>query len=166
MGGLYLSPNKGGEEASRSNSNPTVEPLVLQSAEDVLLVLQLLHFPILTLWDPPVLLLVPGRWSLRLLQVSGVHHTVYGDEHKQELNPDHRTNPIAMPVLGRLMLNPLRSQCYIDFFSNTRLSIKKFSPWALTSPPLYSGSLMLSKSQKTREERENIALYREGLLCF
>ena len=53
---------------------------------------------------------------------------LYGDEHKQELNPDCRTNLIAMPVLGRVMLNPLRSQCLLDFFSTTRLSIKKCSP--------------------------------------
>ena len=28
---------------------------------------------------------------------------LYGDEHKQELNPDFCTNPLAMPVLGRVM---------------------------------------------------------------
>ena len=33
--------------------------------------------------------------------------TIYGDEHKQELNLDHYTNPVAMRNLGRVMLNPL-----------------------------------------------------------
>ena len=32
--------------------------------------------------------------------------TVYGDEHKQELNLDRCTNPVVMPVLGRVMLYP------------------------------------------------------------
>ena len=34
--------------------------------------------------------------------------TIYENEHKQELNPDCHTNSIAMPILGRVMLNLLR----------------------------------------------------------
>ena len=36
---------------------------------------------------------------------------VYGDEHKQELNPNRHTNPVAMPFQGLVMLNLLQSQC-------------------------------------------------------
>ena len=39
--------------------------------------------------------------------------TVYGDEYKQEINMDHCTNPIAMRILGWVMLNPLLLQCYL-----------------------------------------------------
>ena len=50
---------------------------------------------------------------------------VYGDdEDKQELNPDHRTNPVNVPILGQVMLDPLRSRSLLAPFSTTRLSIK------------------------------------------
>ena len=36
--------------------------------------------------------------------------TVYeDDEHKQELNPYRPTNPVGVPILGQVMLDPLRS---------------------------------------------------------
>ena len=54
--------------------------------------------------------------------------TVYADEYKQESNSDCRTNPVAMPVLDWVTLNPLQSQSSLDFFSTTRLSIKECSP--------------------------------------
>ena len=84
---------------------------------------------------------------------------VHGDEHKKEIDLDHRTKPIAIPVLGQVMLNLLWLQSMIDFFSTTRLSIKKFTLGALTSSPLPSGILKIRKSQKI-EESKNRALYR------
>ena len=92
--------------------------------------------------------------------------TFYGDEHKQELNPDCYINTVAMLVLGRVMLNVFRLRSSLDFFSTIILSIKKCSPLALTSSPITYGILILRESQKIREEKENKALCREGLLGF
>ena len=35
-----------------------------------------------------------------------IKFTVYEDEHKQEINIDHCTNLIGMPIPGRVMPNP------------------------------------------------------------
>ena len=51
--------------------------------------------------------------------------TVYrDDEHKKELNVDCCTNLVGVPVLGRVMFDPLRSRSLLAPFSTTRLSIK------------------------------------------
>ena len=69
--------------------------------------------------------------------------TVYGEEHKQELNPDCRTNPIVMLVLGRVMLNLLQSRSLLECFSTTMVSINQHSSLAMISSPLPSSRLML-----------------------
>ena len=63
------------EEVSRNNSTLSAGPLVLPGAEHVLFVLQSLQFPFLALWESPVPLPVQGHWLLRLLRVSGIHHS-------------------------------------------------------------------------------------------
>ena len=50
--------------------------------------------------------------------------TVYGDVSKPKSNLNLCTNPVGVPVLGRVMVNPLRSRSLLDLFSTTRLSIK------------------------------------------
>ena len=89
-----------------------------------------------------------------------INFNIYENEHKKEPNPDFHTNPVAMPVLGRVMLNPLQSRSSLDFFSITRLSIKRCSLWALKSSPLHFDSLMVRESQK-RREGEKIEFYIE-----
>ena len=88
--------------------------------------------------------------------------TIYEDFHKQKSNPNLCLDLVVVPVLGRAMLDVLQLRSLLDPISTTRLSIKKTPPWTLTSSPF--GSLTLRESQKTREERENIAIYREGNL--
>ena len=51
--------------------------------------------------------------------------TVYGNVYKPKSNLDLYTNPIDVPILGRVMLNPLRPQSLFAPFSTTRLSIKQ-----------------------------------------
>ena len=74
--------------------------------------------------------------------------TVYGDVSKPKFNLDLCTNPVGGPVLGRVMLDLLRSQSLLALFSTTRFSIKNAPPWALTSSLFPSGILMLRESQK------------------
>ena len=53
--------------------------------------------------------------------------SIYGDVPKQKSNLDLCTNPVDVPVLGRVMLNPLRPQSLLAPFSTTRLGIKQCS---------------------------------------
>ena len=78
---------------------------------------------------------------------------IYEDDHKKEFNPYHRTNLVKMLVLGWVILNPLWSQSLLDFFSTTRVGIKKYSPKAMTSSPLTSSSLMLWEPKNKKGER-------------
>ena len=57
--------------------------------------------------------------------------TVYGDVPKPENNLDLCTNPVGVLVLGRVMLDPLRSQSLLTCFSTIRLSIKQCSSLGL-----------------------------------
>ena len=52
--------------------------------------------------------------------------TVYGDVPKTKFNINLCTNPIGVPVLGRVMLDLLRSRFVLTPFSTTRLSIKQY----------------------------------------
>ena len=84
---------------------------------------------------------------------------VYGDVPKPKSNLDICTNPVGVPVLGRVMLDPLKSRSLVAPISTTRLGIKNAPPWVLTSSPFPSGSMMLRESQKCKE-RENESFYR------
>ena len=84
---------------------------------------------------------------------------VYDDVPKPKSNQDLCTNTVSVPILGRVMLDPLRSRSLLTPLSTTRLSIKNALTWALTSSPFPSGSLMLRESQKNKE-RENKGFYR------
>ena len=75
--------------------------------------------------------------------------TVYEDVPKPKSNLDLCTNPVGLPVLGRVMLDPLKSRSLLAPFSTTRLRIKKNTPGALTSSPFHFDSLMLRESQNT-----------------
>ena len=57
--------------------------------------------------------------------------TVIGDVPKPKSNLDLCTNPVSVPVLGRVMLDPLRSRSLLAPFSITRLSIKQCSSLGL-----------------------------------
>ena len=57
--------------------------------------------------------------------------TVYGDVLKPKSNLDLCTNPVGVPVLGRVMLDPLRSQSLLAPFSTIRLGIKQCSSLGL-----------------------------------
>ena len=57
--------------------------------------------------------------------------TVYGDVPKPKSNLDLCRNPVGMLVLGREMLNALRSRSLLVPFSTTRLSIKQCSSLGL-----------------------------------
>ena len=50
--------------------------------------------------------------------------TVYGDVPKPKSNLNLCTNPVGVPVLGGVMLDPLRSRSLLAPFSTTRWSIK------------------------------------------
>ena len=89
--------------------------------------------------------------------------TVYGDIPKPKSNLDLCTNLVGVPVLGRVMLNPLRSRSLLAPFSTTRLSIKKAPPWALTSSPFHSKSLMLIEGQKNVTKKKMKAFIGEFL---
>ena len=69
------------------------------------------------------------------------------------------TNPVGMHVLGRVMLDLLRSRSLLDPLFTTRLSIKQCSSLGLNSSPFPSSSLMLRESKK-RKVRENEGFYR------
>ena len=56
---------------------------------------------------------------------------VYGDVPKPKSNLDLCTNLVGVPVLGRVMLDPLRSRSLLAPFSTTRLSIKQCSSLGL-----------------------------------
>ena len=56
---------------------------------------------------------------------------VYGDIPKTKSNLDLRTNLVDVPVLGRVMLDPLRSRSLLAPFCTTRLSIKQCSSLGL-----------------------------------
>ena len=57
--------------------------------------------------------------------------TVYEDVPKRKSNLDLCTNPVGVPVLGRVMLDPLKSQSLLAPFSTTRLRIKQYSSLGL-----------------------------------
>ena len=61
---------------------------------------------------------------------------VYGDVYKPKSNLDLGTNPISVPILGWVMLDPLRSRSLLAPFSTTRLMIKQFSSLGLDLPSL------------------------------
>ena len=81
---------------------------------------------------------------------------VYGDVLKPESNLYLCTNPIGVPVLGQVMLDPLQSRSLLAPFYTTRLSIKNVPPQALTSSLFPSSSLMLRESPKNvRKDKMN-----------
>ena len=56
---------------------------------------------------------------------------VYEDVPKPKSNLDLCTNPVGVPVLGRVMLDLFRSRSLLAPFSTTRLSIKQCSSLGL-----------------------------------
>ena len=51
--------------------------------------------------------------------------TIYGDFHKPKSNQDLCINLVGVPVLGRVMLDPLRSRSLLAPLSTKILSTKK-----------------------------------------
>ena len=51
---------------------------------------------------------------------------LYGDVYKPKSNLDLCTNPVGVPILGWVILDPLRSRSLLAPFSTTRLIIKQF----------------------------------------
>ena len=57
--------------------------------------------------------------------------TVYGEFQKPKFNTNLCTNLVSMHILGRVMLEPLRSRSLVAPFSTTRLRIKEYSSLGL-----------------------------------
>ena len=65
-------------------------------------------------------------------------------------NIDICTNPLGVPVLGQVMLDPLRSRSLFAPFSTTRLSIKNVLPCVLTSSSFSSGRQILKNLKREK----------------
>ena len=78
-------------------------------------------------------------------------------------NRDLCTNPVAVAILGQVMLDPLRLQYLLAPFSTTRLSIKQCSSLGLD---LVSLSFWLpdSKREKKNISREKMKAFISGFL--
>ena len=57
--------------------------------------------------------------------------TIYGDVPNPKSNLDLCTNPVGVPILGRVMLDPLQSRSLLALFSTTKLGIQKCSSLGL-----------------------------------
>ena len=91
--------------------------------------------------------------------------TVYGDVPKSKSNLDLCTNPIGVPVLGLVMLNPLESQSLLASFSTSRLSIKQCSSLGLDILSLSFWQPNAKREPKKFKEREKEGFY-SGFLGF
>ena len=91
--------------------------------------------------------------------------TVYGDVYKPKFNLDLCTNPVGVPVICRVMLDPLRSRSLLAPVSTTRLSTKKCSSLGLDFLSL-SFWLLDGKREPKNVRREKMKAFIGGFLGF